>query len=430
MKISLKPTYIFEVVNSSKPLVGRAFSLAATFLLSIVVARNLSISDAGEFFLFVTTVFALSTFSRLGVDNLALKLGNSNKSIDKEKLKASLFLAIMLSLITSMIFLAFLLFSVLFFENVSLIVKVAVSSTVLSICLFLICSALLRAKGYISSGSFLELGLVPLTSSLSILILKTLNLLNLSTALLAFSLSTWIAASLSIVYLFEHFKIVKTKKIRRHLTDKQHLFSLSNTMFSNLLLFGVTWAPLFLLSLAGNEESAALYYVAVRFANIVGLMPSIQGSYLGPKFSKFLQENEISKLNSLTKTSSNRVLVFGVFLSLGISIMAWLLIPSLYGRNFHDAIPATILLTFGTLVVNSMGQVNLLLLLSGLELVSACYLLGIAALWALLGGVTFHIETVMVITSITVFTSILYALISSITLRKVMGIKSYARFVE
>lgn len=406
---------------------GRAFSLAATFVLSIVVARNLSISDAGKFFFFYTTVFALSTFGRLGVENLALKFGNSNDSIHKESFKASFYLALLLSLTTSLGFFLYLVCSGLDLKSVSLLVKIGVATSVISISIFIICSALLRARGYVSRGSILELGLVPSVSSLFILILNALNQLNLGTALLAFSLSTWIAATISSIYLFRHFHRVDSRNMKIHLANKKHMFSLTNTMFSNLLFFGVTWAPLFILSLAGNEESAALYYVAVRFANIVALLPSIQGSYLGPTFANFLRNNEISKLNILARTSSNRVSIFGLVLSFGISIFSLLLIPLLYGSHFKAAISATILLTFGTLIVNSFGQVTLLMLLSGLEAYSVWYLSGIAILWAILGGLTAHLNNVMIITSITVFTTILYSIISSITLIKIKGIKSYAR---
>lgn len=410
---------------------ARGVSLLAAFLFSIIIARILGPQSAGAFFLIYTVVALLATVGRFGVDNLALRLLGGDTKTPLADTYRLLFLAAFASTIAFVM--AILVICVLATEQVGMPTVVLVSTCVIAQAFTVVAGTVLRGLGRLAAGVFAELGSVPLLSSLLLLAGNAgfASGMSLERSLIAMTIAAWVSAAWSLP--------LALTVSRRSLTDsadhggtfmefvRLHFKRLASMMGTSALAYGLVWAPVFALSLTSDLSQVSFYSIALRVANMVALLPTIQISYLAPEFARRFYTGDLAGLNALAGRSALQVGVVTAVPLLVLIVMAGQIVTFLFGSDFGPAAPLTVILSVAVFLVMLVGQVNQLMLLCGLE-VAALMLtfIGVIA-WASLGIWLANVGGALAVAWLGGAVSVGYAVAASMLLRRRKGILSYAR---
>lgn len=363
----------------------RAVSLAATFSVTLVAARSLSLTESGAFFLVLTLVTVFSTIGRWGTDNLAMRMSGAGVAALGSSWRGFVLVCVGASAATMAIVVsgAALLGPALGLDPALLRLG---AWAVLPQALTVVAGSVLRGAGKLALGTFAELGSVP------VLTVAGLSALwvwgddqRASLAVLVLVAASWTTAAWAVLAASRAVGSDSTWSVARN-TVMSHRGDLTVMMSTSLVFFVATWAPVFVLSAVRGPEEVALYATASRLANLVLLVPAVQVSYLAPQFSRLLHEGATTTLNALCGRSASVAIALAVVPCAVMAAFPSLLLGALYGDDFRPAAKALTLLAVASLAVVAAGQVNQLMLLTGDE--RPALVLNIATLmaWASFGS--------------------------------------------
>jgi O-antigen/teichoic acid export membrane protein len=407
----------------------RGFSILATFVLTAVVSRSLDPHDAGAFFLLYTLLALLATAGRLGTDNLALRLlGGDSRNPRRD--------IVMLGQIACIASLAVAAACVsplyLYFQGrVDLASVVLVASCVIAQVMSVLAGSVMRGLQRTASGVFAELGSLPTLAVAAILIVNgwAPHGISLTGVVAAMAIGAWLTASWSIplawscarTQLVDHDDSILALPafVRRHVPR------LLPMMGASLLAYGIVWAPIFMLSLTNNLVDVSFYSVAVRLANLVLLLPSIQVSYLAPEFARRYYGRDAGSLNALAASSVRRAVIVTAIPTVALIVGAPRIVHRVFGPQYSAAAPLVRILCFGALITILLGQVNQLMLLCGLERAALLLTAATVSAWLALGWwISAHFGA-MGISYLAATMSVIYAACGAIALKRMKGIRSY-----
>lgn len=410
---------------------ARGGSILATFLLSAGAARFLGPELAGAFFLIYAIVALFATAGRLGADNLALRLMGGDSRNPRTDIVRLLGLASVGG--TAAFIVGAIMIHLVVGDRIGLGMAIIVATCILAQAMAVVAGTVMRGMGMLASGVFAELGSLPAVATVIIVSVGLVAPENvtLSTALVAMTIAAWATMAWSVP--------LALGMARTKLRDQEeapsrvgqflriHRKRLASMMGTSVLAYGMVWAPVFVLSLGDDLTQVSYYSVAIRLANIVGLLPTIQISYLAPEFARRFYANNLAGLNALAGRSAFQV---GAITAAPLVILVAFAAPIMtlvFGAEFAPAAPIMVILSVGVFLVMLLGQVNQLMLLCGLEGTALVLSFSGLAIWATI-GTWLTMQTGAVGTAwLGAAVSVSYAATAAFALKRKRGIESYVR---
>jgi O-antigen/teichoic acid export membrane protein len=359
---------------------ARGASIAASFCFAALVARQLGPEAAGHFFVLFAVFTGAATLGRFGTDNMAIKRiaglaqGGRREALHLLRLCAvcSCGAAALMAVVTAVLARTSLSGDDL--VRASALLGVAVVPASLSVT----ASAILRARGRMASGTMAELGATPLLGSVLLVVWGVSGDADLFSSILVFSVanvvtSLWaVPAAVRVTMSLPSPRPNDTASSTTPATavaaavQPTRVPALASMMLTSLFFYLLTWAPVLTLGLLSSHSEAAYYNSAARLTAVVALLPSIQVTYLAPRFAAFHHHGEMHSLNHLAQRSTRRATVVAVLL--GAALMAF---PyqalQIYGGEYSAAAGSLRALALSATVVVAIGPVNTLMLIAGLE---------------------------------------------------------------
>ena len=413
---------------------ARGISILATFLLATVVARVLGPDQAGVFFLIFTILALFATAGRFGADNLALRIiGGDSRSV-RSDVRRLLLIVALASLIAAV--LCALLLPIIIDRELDPILLFLVASGVLAQSLAVVAGAIMRGAGKLASGVLAELGLLPALTTLGIVLvwIAQQHAPSLDIALVVFVVASWVTAAWSLPL-----AVTEVRKTLKDETEpvaslalflRTHISRLLPMMATSLLAYAMVWAPVFVLSISSSMVEVSYYSVAMRVANIVALLPTIQISYLAPEFVRRFYAGDLTQLNMIAGRSAFQAIVLTGMPLVALIAFAPQIMGLLFGADFVSAAPLMVILCVGVFVAMAGGQVSQLMLLCGLERVSLVLTVLPLLLWATLGLWLSSLHGAAATAWLGAVFAVVFAFTGVIFLITRRGIHSYARFIR
>ncbi len=410
---------------------ARGGSLLATFLLSASAARFLGPELAGAFFLTYTIVALFATVGRLGTDNLALRLMGGDTKSPLTDITRLLVLASVGGIAAFLVGAVVLL--LVLGDRLSPAIGLIVATCIFAQALAVVSGTVLRGLGMLASGVFAELGSLP---AIATIILASLGLIGpgqvtLSAALLAMTVAAWATMAWAVP--------LAVLMVRRKLSDqgtaparaveflREHRKRLASMMGTSVLAYGMVWAPVFVLSIVGDLTQVSYYSVALRLANIVALLPTIQISYLAPEFARRFYAHDLTGLNALAGRSAFQVSAITAVPLMILIVFASPIMTIAFGSEFAPAAPIMVILSVGVFLVMLMGQVNQLMLLCGLESTALALSFSGLVIWVTVGTWLSAQSGAVGTAWLGAVVGVSYSAAAAVALKRRQGIRSYAR---
>ena len=350
----------------------RASGAFAAFVFNIVIARSLSVDEAGMFFLAITVILNLTVVSRFGFDNLLLRrvsaytINSNSRAITNLWKKTVVFVSFLSALLTAGLFISANWFS-LFLDKpeISMPLRI-VSLGILPFALVMIHAEIIKAVQKISLAVFLQVAIIPTISSLFCGLLGYIFGLNGS------AIGYLISVNISCI-----FSILVWRKIllRLRASEQQNVdridINLKDLCKESLPFLGIAMlrlaintSDILLLGIFSDSESVALYSTMSRISVLITFFLSSINSIIAPKFSIYHEKGEQDKLKKLSRESSGLMMLLTapVFLPLLIFPDFFL---GLFGERYLQGVVLLQVLLFGQLVNVLTGPVGYLLMMTG-----------------------------------------------------------------
>jgi O-antigen/teichoic acid export membrane protein len=350
---------------------GMAKVLGAIGLLSfnILVARTLSLKEAGMFFFAITIASLYTIVIKFGMDVYMQKEAGrayqSNKiDLFKNLHFKSTCLSVLVFFTSSLLIIFFYITSskTLSFE----VILIGLTSFFISICW--INSGFLKAKAEPVFANLLDYGGILVLASLFILCMPKQIIINFKDLIIIYFLSS-LLCSIAGSYLVHRNTKKKPLQLEPHSqygthTDflKTHLKSMLNVLSSQLFYYGMLWSSLYILEYFHNDEEVAKYNVIFRTALAVSFLLGISNSVFVPKINKYISNGDTSKLRSLHLFISKQLALTTLPLLL-ILIVFSNQILGLYGNEYQNLTTALIIISSAQYINTITGPINLILIL-------------------------------------------------------------------
>lgn len=418
--------------SASRAVAARGASILGSFILTILVARQLGVDGAGSFFVAYTSIAILATFGRFGTDNLALKICGGASATIRRDLGYSALIALAASALGIVAVFVVLLttgYRLPGFDNGWLFL---VLLTALPQALMVIAGAVLRGRGRLVLGILAELGSIHFFSILLLVVFELTGGLTVTTALIALAGGSWLTALWSVPAAIASLD-AHTAADGEHWWPgfgrflRQRLRQLSSMMGTSLLFQVLTWAPLYALTITSTLANVSYFTAAARLTNIVSLVPSLQVVYLAPAFARLYHAGQVDELNAMAARAVRQV---AVLLLLPVAVLALAGLPVvtlLYGAEFAPAAGPLAVLAVGALLVAIAGQVNQLMLLCDLETHALTLNVALVLAWVTGGIWVAGAFGALGVATFSVAVSIVYVIVAAALLRSRRGIRSYLR---
>lgn len=416
--------------GAGSAILARAGSILASFVLTVVVARLLDPESAGSFFLWFTTLAVIATFGRFGTDNLALKIAARRDGGTQHELIFAAVVAAFASIVAIIVVAALLIAFTFELPGVELNWMLIVLSSVIPQVFAVFAGAVLRAYGRLAIGTIAELGSIPTLTTVGIVALQLCGVLDIVTALLVLTVASWVSGAWAVLAMTATVPSGAEAPIAAPVVSlgafiRHHGRALVAMMGTSLLFYVLTWAPVYVLSIAGSLSEVTYYTAALRLANLMTLVPAIQVSYLAPAFARLFHRQEVTDLNALTQRAVRQAAGVLMLPAIVLTIGAGWIVTVVYGAGLDEAVGPLVILALGTYAVVLFGHVNQLMLLCDLES-RALILNGVlVVLWATVGLWVADRAGSLGVAVFSAAVGIVYSAGAAVVLRRSRGIRSY-----
>jgi len=192
-------------------------------------------------------------------------------------------------------------------------------------------------------------------------------------------------------------------------------------MTTSLSFYLLTWAPVLILGAFGSADQTAYYNVAARVAAFVGMVPSIQASYLSPMFARLYATGQLEELGRLAASASLKAGAVGAAIILPI-LIAPEAVLGVFGGRYLDARGSLYVLAIAALIQVVLGPLVPLMMTCRLE-TSASYLTTLTVVLTFGIGALLSSHGASAMAVLTASLNVAYAIVSFILLRR-LGIKT------
>lgn len=363
---------MFNLSNSKYfivSLTSRAFSIAASFAMTLFLTRTLEIDEVGKFFTLLAVLLGISTVGRFGTETLVLKwsaTGTSNLIWVYRLLGISIIGSFVVGIAASPIIEHLLQDSVPIDQVGKLTIGLTLSVVSSGISIF--SSAIMRGRGSYASGTFAELGSTYTFFVLTSLVYSTFRATTLVNAFYTYIIACMFTAAWT---LQRAIAITSRIEFEHQVPSARNVFSsLASMMTSSLTVYLNVWLPVVLLGFLANSSDVALFVVASRVAGFITLIPSIQVTYLATRFASLYKIDDKLGISEVARQAS-KVAILAALPILSAIFFAPIHVFKLFGENYPGAtLSAQILAASATLVV-ALGPTTIVILNAGSERVTA-----------------------------------------------------------
>lgn len=345
LKLLLKHELITKIFYTTS---SRALSACLGMLLSVFIARNLSLSGQGEYAVFISTVLIVSQVMSLGINSANTFYVAKSQEL-KHSLASNSFLFTLFSTFLWIVFIFF--YRYVTHDNVF-------ATEFLLSCSFL----LIPVEFLFSQLQSLSLGLINLrlfnsidlirksTTIIFLLILFFLKDFTLQNVVAVNIIAGFLSVLILSYFLLESIKIKPSLIIFKQ-SLKYGIWIYIGTVFAFLTL---RFDLLMINHFMGTNGSGS-YSIAVALADAIYLIPTTIGMVL---FSAYVKEENILKKWELVKKLSQKLFLFLILPMLVLFILSDFLIIFIYGEKFRDSIICFKVLLPGILFLSLTTQMQ------------------------------------------------------------------------
>lgn len=350
---------------------GFAKSAAAliAFCMTVLVARLAGIEESGLFFLAISILAFLSSFFRLGLDSVFLRLigadGGTSKSIGA--VTTGLCWSLMSSIVFTVIiyfnseFLAVSVFSKSKFQNV---IEIMVWALPFMVVFMLLSFGFQAFYKVVWATIFQNLGV----SSLFLILIIFADFHDLELSATAMSMCYLVAGVLTcILSLFLWLKHVRIEWVFAGKLKNLELWrSSSNLWAANTMSLVVQWSGMLIAGLFVTSSEIALFSAAQRTALLISFVLIVANMVVAPRYARLWQEGKLNDIQYLSKVST-RAMIALAMLPLAAMVFVPQFIMGLFGDEFAKAENLLVIMAIGQFVNVATGSVGYLLNMSGHE---------------------------------------------------------------
>ncbi len=337
----------------------KSVAVSTTFLITMFVARTLSIDDAGKFFFLFSIVTFFSIIVRSGLDNPMIRFSEKLSAPQYQSdlawlLKNSLLWVLLVSLIIAI---------TLYLWNymVGKQDNGMIFFTIPGIALTFLVGCCLQSTINPILGSFFKNALIPLIFGAILTIQYFTNTLN---PYLAF----FIAGSISIAII----SVIITHYLKRAPAStsqaiKQEVKSSSITLFMVQLIQQLNkYAAVFILAAFVSNADYAQFSVAHRISFVCSFFLVALNNVVAPKLARIDHQKEKQALQQLISNTAKILWLVAISLSLFVFFSADFLI-SFFGSEYDSASLLLKIMVIGGTISSIVGPVGYLLTMNGFE---------------------------------------------------------------
>ena len=365
---------------------GGLSRMVLLYMYTLLLARMLTVSGLGEYFLMFSIINILGLASVVGLDfglirYIALYAGNGDFASARRVLRASLLLGGTIGVLTAvaLVLLAPVLNSTFFNDSETAVAGLRIFSLSIP---FLVVARMYNATTQAMHRMQYQVFSRDLGEQISKLLLSVGAIVlgaQLIGVVWANVVSICFGAMLSLI--FASLVLPKpAENIAITGRPERELFRYSFPLaFSNILCLVLLWIDILLLGYLTNSTDVGFYGAALRVATASTAVTVAFSTVFAPVIPELYEKGHLEQLSVLFKTVSKWIFAcsFPIFLVLALFADP---IMRLFGSDFSSGSVALILLAFGQLLSASAGPTGFMILMSGhsrVELLNMAVALGV-----------------------------------------------------
>lgn len=361
----------------SGAIAARGAAMFLSVLLTWVVTRLLTVGPdklaIGAWSVIYTALFAVATVTRLGSENLAVKLAASQPARAKLLLRGTIGTLVLLTVpaFPAMIAVTITRES-LASEILWLFMGVMLGFNVLALNVLVVCGAWLRGLGQIALGTLLELGVVPgLTVTALAVLWLVRGSVNLTETLVVYSSSTFVTCLLAASVTLRAFSRVPTvatepsRPVRDYL--REHGASLTAFMMTGLGFYLYAYMPILVFGAVNQDVAAAEFRSSYTLASFVNLVPTLQIAYLTPVFARLHHQGHLDELQDRVWVATRNATAIALVVAIPLLVFPHAILGTVFGAPFAEAGGMLRVLVVSLVAVVALGPTYALATTTGLE---------------------------------------------------------------
>ena len=338
----------------------KSVNIICSLFTGILLARNLSVSDRGEYALFISIVSLYVVILNLGIPESLVYRLNKEKQLKSQLIKYGFLISTLLFLLLLMLYNVLILFGFnILYININYAIAPFFVSLIIGSYNVLLRHLILKKNkiplfNFLSSietiSNLLIFYLLYLTNNFSLI-----NVIYVFIGTISFSFTVHVFSLKSDIYLY----IIEKFEFNYLLIRR--LFKLAIPLFL-LGISGIfsTKINLFVLEYFHDYESVGYYSIAMIFPNLLLVIPSQISLLLYPVASKI---NNLNVLISYGNKILSHTLFMVLILVIVISFLIPFLIPFLYG-DLYEPVISTVYIIFIGVLFSGLNNVLINLLIS------------------------------------------------------------------
>lgn len=362
---------------ASGAIAARGAAMFLSVLLTWVVTRLLTVGPdklaVGAWSVIYTALFAVATVTRLGSENLAVKLAASEPARAKLLLRGTIGT---LGLLMVPAFPAMIAVTItreaLASQILWLVMGVMLGFNVLALNILVVCGAWLRGLGQIALGTLLELGVVP---GLTVTALAGLWLLRgsvtLTETLVVYSSATFVTCLVAAWVTLRAFSRVPTADAEPHRPVRAYLHehgaSLAAFMMTGLGFYLYAYMPILVFGAVNQDVAAAEFRNSYTLASFVNLVPTLQIAYLTPVFARLHHQGHLDELRDRVWVATRNATVIAGLVAVPLLLFPHEILGLVFGPAFAEAGGMLRVLVVSLVAVVALGPTYALATTTGLE---------------------------------------------------------------
>jgi O-antigen/teichoic acid export membrane protein len=345
----------------------RLTGAALRFAFVIALARLLGAEGTGLYYLALSTVSLAVVASRLGLDNVLLRLtaAHAERGRWPELLgvhRSGIRLTVMASVVVSVVIaiLAMPLSHHLFAKPALVAPLLLMSLAIVPVSLSVILGQFLRGLKRVFVATFVQAVTIPALSLAAVFWL--VPRWQVRGAAAAYLLAAWVACAVGLVWWKR-----STPSVPPAGTESWQLFVAAAPLFGVALaqsLMNLTGTTV--LGIWRSSAEVGTFAVASRAAQYASFFLMAINTVVAPRFAALHVRGDVAALTRAARVAAGLTVALSLPL-LGVFILTPDLPMRLFGPEFADAGPALRILAFGQLVNIGAGSVGMLLMMSGNE---------------------------------------------------------------
>lgn len=349
----------------------RGLSAAATFILTIVVARYLSPDQSGLFFLGFSVATLLGTFCLMGMDNIILRFIGYAKKNNDTTLINQIFCNAYLSVLPFSTIIAISLYFLSPYLAIHFFAKPNATEILQVFAIIFPFISLSFLHGYAQQA------IGRIIQSVFSMQLGATSLFLLIAGAIFFTQPTATAIDVSVYYLiaiittvlagiFMWFSNTEYRLDFTHINMPNLWHSLPNFWLTSIMTQAMPWTSVIIVGFFLSSQDVAFFSTAQRTSLLISFILIVINFVAAPRFSALFHAGENKKLKHLAQLSTRLMCL----LSLPMFVLMLLLpekIMAIFGEEFVAASQLLFILSCGQIFNVMTGSVGFLLLMCGFE---------------------------------------------------------------